>query len=171
MCSIINSCDDLLADRELVPSNAVAAILTLADGRYIMQLRDAGPDIFFPDHWGCFGGAINLEENPEDALRRELFEELEFDIPSQRRFTHFDFDFAPLGHPTVTRIYFEVEVPVAAFERFVLHEGADFRAIDGRELLSNLRVTPYDALAIWMHMKRRVLAVKLQARSVRGHGL
>lgn len=161
MGSNIASRDDLLTDRPLVPGDAVAAILTLDDGRYVMQLRDPRPDIFFPDHWGCFGGAVEPGEDPVDAMKRELLEELEFDVPSQRRFTCFDFDFAPLGYPTVTRIYFEIEVPRDAFERFKLHEGAEFRAIDGRELLSNLRVTPYDAFAVWMHMKRQMSAGKL----------
>lgn len=156
MSTNISPCDDLLDDRELVPGDAVAAILTLDDGRYIMQLRDARPDIFFPAHWGCFGGAVEPGEDTVAALRRELFEELEFVVPAQRRFTRFDFDFAPLGHPTVTRIYYEIEVPCAVFERFVLHEGADFRAIDGRELLSSYRVTPYDAFAVWMHVKRQL---------------
>ena len=41
----------------LRPAHAVAALLQLADSRYVMQLRDAKPNIFYPDHWGFFGGA------------------------------------------------------------------------------------------------------------------
>lgn len=140
--------------RPPVPSDAVAALLTLEDGRYVMQLRDDIPGIFYPACWGCFGGAIEAEESPEMALRRELREELEYEVGGARRFTRFDFDFAPQGYGVVTRFYFEVEVPRAAFDRFVLHEGAAFRAIAGAELLSALRVTPYDAFALWMHMNR-----------------
>lgn len=140
--------------RTPVPSDAVAALLTLDDGRYIMQLRDDIPGIFYPACWGCFGGAIEPDETPEMALRRELHEELEFAVGSARRFTRFDFDFAPQGYGVVTRIYFEVQVPRATFDGFVLHEGAAFRAIAGSELLSAFKVTPYDAFAIWMHMNR-----------------
>jgi 8-oxo-dGTP pyrophosphatase MutT (NUDIX family) len=139
----------------LVPSDAVAALLTLDDGRYIMQLRDDIPGIFFPAHWGCFGGAIEQGETPEQALQRELLEELELDACVPHPFTRFSFDFAPLGHPLVTRIYFEVQVPRADFDKIVLHEGADFQAIAGKELLSVRKVTPYDAFAIWMHMNRQ----------------
>lgn len=139
----------------LVPSDAVAALLTLDDGRYIMQLRDDKPGIFFPAHWGCFGGAIEQGETPEQALRRELLEELELGDCVPLPFTRFTFDFAPLGHPLVSRIYFEAQVPQAAFGKLVLHEGAGFQAIAGKELLSVRKVTPYDAFAIWMHMNRQ----------------
>jgi 8-oxo-dGTP pyrophosphatase MutT (NUDIX family) len=142
------------AARAPVPSDAVAALLTLDDGRYVMQLRDDIPGIFYPACWGCFGGAIEPGETPEFALQRELREELEFEVGEARRFTRFDFDFAPHGHGVVARTYFEARVPQAAFERFVLHEGSAFRAIAGDELLAGMRVTPYDAFAIWMHMNR-----------------
>ena len=138
-----------------VPSDAVAALLVLDDGRYVMQLRDDIPGIFYPAHWGCFGGAIDRNETPELTLKRELREELEFEVGAARHFTRFDFDFASHGHGSVTRIYFEVEVPRQAFGSFVLHEGVEFRAFGGEELLSAARVAPYDAFAVWMHMNRR----------------
>lgn len=136
------------------PADAVAALLVLADGRYVMQLRDAVPGIFYPGHWGCFGGAVEHGEDPVAALRRELREELEFEMTGAERFSQFDFDFSALGHSKVYRVYFEVRVPDAAFARFVLHEGADVRAFGGPELLADHRVTPYDAFAVWMHLSR-----------------
>jgi 8-oxo-dGTP pyrophosphatase MutT (NUDIX family) len=60
----------------LRPAHAVAALLQLSDGRYVMQLRDSNPNIFYPDHWGCFGGAVDPGEAPAVALARELREEL-----------------------------------------------------------------------------------------------
>ena len=51
----------------LRPQHAVAALLQLSDGRYLMQLRDSNPAIFYPDHWGCFGGAVDAEEAPVAA--------------------------------------------------------------------------------------------------------
>jgi 8-oxo-dGTP pyrophosphatase MutT (NUDIX family) len=140
--------------RSLRPRDAVAAILAHEDGRYIMQLRDGKPEIFYPGHWGCFGGAVDAGETPLEALRRELREEIQFDMPGATRFTQFDFDFGPLGYPKVYRIYFEVKVPDAAFRRFVLHEGQGVEAFRGEDLLVARRVTPYDAFAVWMHMSR-----------------
>jgi 8-oxo-dGTP pyrophosphatase MutT (NUDIX family) len=132
----------------------VAALLVHEDGRYIRQLRDSKPGIFYPGHWGCFGGAVEPGEAPVDALRRELREEIEFEMPVASRFTQFDFDFSALGYPKVYRIYFEVRVPDAAFTRFSLHEGEAVQAFRGENLLVTRRVTPYDAFAVWMHMNR-----------------
>jgi 8-oxo-dGTP pyrophosphatase MutT (NUDIX family) len=139
----------------LRPSDAVAAILVHEDGRYIMQLRDQKEGIFYPGHWGCFGGAVDGGEDTAQAMRRELREELEFEPPQLRRFTRFDFDFAPLGHDSVYRLYYEIAVSDEAFRRFVLHEGEALRAFDGASLLASEKVTPYDAFAIWMHLYRR----------------
>jgi 8-oxo-dGTP pyrophosphatase MutT (NUDIX family) len=138
----------------LRPSDAAVALLLHEDGRYIMQLRDAKPDIFYPEHWGCFGGAIEPGESAVTALRRELHEELEFEMQAAVRFTHFEFDFAPLGQGKVKREYYEVKVTDSAFRRFVLHEGADLKAFPGSQLLDQHKVTPYDAFAIWMHLAR-----------------
>jgi 8-oxo-dGTP pyrophosphatase MutT (NUDIX family) len=138
----------------LNPDNAVAALLLLEDGRYVMQLRDAKPDIFYPDHWGCFGGAVHDDEDPQRALCRELQEELEFVLAEAREFTRFDFDFTRLGQRSVYRIYYEVPVSAPAFSRFALHEGAQVRAFSASEILSERRVTPYDAFAIWLHYRR-----------------
>ena len=120
-----------------------------------MQLRDTLPNIFYPAHWGCFGGAVNDGEKPLDALVREVEEELEYRVERAAEFTRFEFDLSHLGQPKVFRTFFEVRVPDEAFRRFVLHEGAAFEAIPGRELLAHRKVTPYDAFAIWMHVSRR----------------
>ncbi|HXM81130.1 MAG TPA: NUDIX domain-containing protein [Burkholderiales bacterium] len=138
----------------LRPANAAVALLLHEDGRYIMQLRDPKIEIFYPDHWGCFGGAIDPGEDATSALRRELHEELELEMRAATRFTQFEFDFSSLAQGKVTRAYYEVGVPDSAFRRLVLHEGQDVKAFAGAELLANHRVTPYDAFAIWMHAYR-----------------
>ena len=142
------------AKEPLHAGDAVAALLVLDDGRYVMQLRDALPHIFYPGHWGCFGGAVGPGEAPLAALERELEEELEYTPGAAVEFTRFDFDFSRIGQSKVYRIFYEVQVPDAALQRFVLHEGAAFEAIAGRDLLTRRKVTPYDAFAVWMHMSK-----------------
>jgi 8-oxo-dGTP pyrophosphatase MutT (NUDIX family) len=144
----------ITATGPLTAANAVAAILVLDDGRYVMQLRDPLPGIFYPGHWGCFGGAVDRGENPKQTLIRELREELEFEVTMANEFTRFDFDLRKVGQERVYRIYFEVPVSTAAFAQFVLHEGARFCAFSAADILLQPRVTPYDAFAIWLHCNR-----------------
>lgn len=54
---------------------SAGVILVDAQGRVLMQLRDADPAIMFPDHWGITGGAGNPGETPEQIARREVAEE------------------------------------------------------------------------------------------------
>jgi 8-oxo-dGTP pyrophosphatase MutT (NUDIX family) len=144
----------------LRPAHAVAALLQLADGRYVMQLRDSNPSIFYPDHWGCFGGAVDPGEAPVAALVRELEEELQAVVnPAEvRRFTEFTFDFSFFGDGVRLRTYFTVGLPQSDLSGLVLGEGADFAAFPLERLLAMARVVPYDAFALWMYHARARIA-------------
>lgn len=147
------------AATRLNPGNAAVALLVLEDGRYVMQLRDNIPNIFYPGHWGCFGGAVDPGESSLQALKRELREELEFKAGRAREFTRFHYDLKRLGRGRIARIYYEVPVSRDAYRRFVLHEGKAFKAFTGRQLLCEKRVTPYDAFAIWLHCKQQRISL------------
>ena len=140
----------------LRPAHAVAALLQLADGRYLMQLRVSKADIFYPDHWGCFGGAVDAGEAPVAALVRELEEELQVVMMAAdaTRFTEFSFDFGFAGDGIRLRTYYAVTLPQAGLDGLVLGEGADFAAFEAESLLAMPRVVPYDAFALWMHHAR-----------------
>jgi len=147
--------DPLLAGQTpLSISDAVAAIILVDGDRYLMQLRDSRPDIWYPGHWGFFGGAIDPGEQPEEALARELREELELDIETAEFFARFDFDLPGLGLRKYRRDYYVVPVTGAAASRLVLHEGASMRVFSGTEILGQARVTPYDEFALFLHHAR-----------------
>lgn len=59
----------------------VAAILYNESGEVLLQLRDDKPTIPYPNHWTFFGGAVEKGEKPEDAVHREMMEELEIEVP------------------------------------------------------------------------------------------
>jgi len=143
----------LTASRRLTATDAVAAILFLEDGRYVLQHRDDKPDIWYPDHWGCFGGAVDAGEAPVAALVRELMEELAVGVkPADvARFTEFTFDFSFAGDGIRLRTYYAVTLPQANLDGLVLGEGADLAAFKADTLLAMPRIVPYDAFAIWMH--------------------
>jgi 8-oxo-dGTP pyrophosphatase MutT (NUDIX family) len=145
----------LTDDHPLEGGDAVAAIIATADGRYLMQLRDDIPRIFYPGHWGCFGGAVGPGEDKETALRRELEEELEWKAGIGTEFVNLDFDLTKLGQTTCYRTYYEVTVTEADASRLVLHEGAEMRLMTPTELFDLPNVTPYDSFALWLHFARR----------------
>jgi len=145
---------NFLADSHpLNGEDAVAAIITVEDGRYLMQLRDDIPRIFYPGHWGCFGGAVAAGEQGLVALQRELGEELEMPAPAASEFITLNFDLTKLGQKQCYRTYYEIQVTEAEVSCYVLHEGSAMRLIPPAELF-NLRLTPYDSFALWMHFAR-----------------
>ena len=49
--------------------------------RLLIYLRDNKPEIPFPNHWDFFGGHVEVGETPEQALVREVMEELGVNLP------------------------------------------------------------------------------------------
>jgi 8-oxo-dGTP pyrophosphatase MutT (NUDIX family) len=143
----------------LKPANAAVALIVDQAGRYLVQLRDAKPTIFFPDHWGCFGGALEPEETNERALAREIDEELGLDLRhcAVRHFTTFTFDFGFAGGSVIHRAFYEVKADAASLANLTLREGREKRLFSGPELLA-MQVVPYDRFAIWMHCYRKELS-------------
>jgi 8-oxo-dGTP diphosphatase len=59
----------------------IAAIILENDkGEFLLYLRDNKPGIPFPDHWDLIGGHVEEGESPEEALVREVKEELDIDL-------------------------------------------------------------------------------------------
>ena len=48
----------------------------------MIYLRDDKPEIPFPNHWDLFGGHLEAGETPEQALVREVKEELGIELES-----------------------------------------------------------------------------------------
>jgi 8-oxo-dGTP pyrophosphatase MutT (NUDIX family) len=144
----------LTSRQPLRVSNAVAAILVVDRDRYLMQLRDDIPGIWYPGHWGLFGGAVDAGEDEMSALRRELREELELELQAASLFARFDFDLTPMGLARYWRAYYEVAIDAEACKRLVLREGAEMRALSGDDALSLPRLSPYDSFALFLHHSR-----------------
>ena len=137
--------------------DAVVANIRRDADRFLMQLRDDKPGIFYPDHWGLFGGAVEPGETPEEALRREIREELGFDLTEATYVTRMDFDFERLGAGRCYRLYYEVLLAAARLPDLLLGEGRLMQPLALPDLLLCKRVVPYDAFALWMYAAARRL--------------
>lgn len=134
--------------------DAAAAIIYLPNGAYVMQLRDDRPDIWYPDHWGCFGGAVDGDETPEQALLRELHEELGFRPRTFRLFSSHATTIEPIGLTTV-RHYFEVAVDEEEFQAMVVREGQGCGLLTSDDICGpspRYRLAAYDAFAMLLHV-------------------
>lgn len=82
-----------------------AIILENEKGKILLYLRDNKPDIPFPNHWDLFGGFIETGETPEQALLRELKEELDVDLKDYEFFKKYVCDQNDV-RPNIKYVYF-----------------------------------------------------------------
>lgn len=66
------------------------ALLFDRNNKLLIYLRDDKPEISFPNHWDLFGGHVEANETPEEALVRELKEELNIEISDYQFYKSFE---------------------------------------------------------------------------------
>ena len=104
----------------------VSVAILYQEDKYLMQLRDNIPGIVYPDHWGFFGGHLETEESPEEALLRELMEEIGYQPPAVYPFR---------TYCTEISIRHVFHAPLLSkTDRLKLGEGADFKLVSVAEI-------------------------------------
>jgi len=127
--------------KKIVPQIAKAIIVQ--NDRFLLQLRDDSPDITYPNQWSFFGGEVEPDETPWQALQRELDEELEW-RPKQGSYLY---HWINPEHPC--RIHF-FTVPFKGKEsKLILHEGQAMGWFTLKELV--------DVKAIAFHVKQHTI--------------
>ena len=105
----------------------VALAMLQREGRWLIQLRDEIPTIVAPGCWGLFGGHLEPGETPEQALRRELLEEISWQPPDlELVMVH------PIHRRTAHVFLGELSVPLGQLQ---LLEGQDLDLVNPEELL------------------------------------
>jgi 8-oxo-dGTP diphosphatase len=105
----------------------VALAMLRRDGRWLMQLRDDIPGIVAPGCWGLFGGHLDPGETAEQAVRRELLEEISWQPHT--------LELVMVHHiPRRTAHVFRAELSVP-LQRLQLLEGQDMDLVPAAELL------------------------------------
>ena len=114
--------------------HVVAAIITDASGRIFATQRGYGE---WKDWWEFPGGKIEPSETPEEALRREIREELDIDITVGRLLATVEYDY-PAFHLSMQ--CYLCTLP-AGTPRLLEHEDARWLT---REDLDSVRWLPAD---------------------------
>lgn len=134
------------------PPQAVAAVILLHDSTYLMQLRDDKPTITFPGAWGLFGGDVEAEETPLDAIRRELNEELGITNPEPLTFLGgIEYTREPFARGSAVKTFFLVTMTVNVAAGLDQFEGAGRKAFTPDGLVACGNIVPWDAYGVLLH--------------------
>ena len=144
----------------LYAADAVAAFIELADHTYLLQKRDDKEGVWYPDHWGLFGGAVEDNETPLDALYRELKEELNFDAANAKPVLEQNNDLTKIDAGNIYRKFYVVSMSMEQLNMLELHEGQEYGAFKAEQIFNELRVAPYDAFALFLWIYRGRIAHK-----------
>lgn len=139
---------------KLYLQNAVAAIIKYED-KYLFQLRDKKKNIFFPEHWGLFGGAIEKNETKINALIREINEELSITLKkSQLEYiTTIMFEHKKRK---ISRYFYFVEINDIEKKKIKLNEGKKYNFFEQKKIFCK-KVAPYDIFAFWLFINSKKL--------------
>ncbi|HBD25024.1 MAG: hypothetical protein A2566_01790 [Candidatus Zambryskibacteria bacterium RIFOXYD1_FULL_40_13] len=58
----------------------IAVVILYDDNKKILMQQRGNDEKYYAGYWGCFGGHMENDETPKDALERELVEELEYKV-------------------------------------------------------------------------------------------
>ncbi|MEA5521429.1 NUDIX hydrolase [Limnoraphis robusta] len=104
----------------------VALAILYREGKFLMQLRDDIPGIVYPGVWGLFGGHVEPGETPEIAVKRELIEEIGYEISEVSAFGWY-------CETNVIRHVFYARLTVD-LDELVLNEGWDMGLITPEQI-------------------------------------
>ena len=114
------------------------ALLITPDNKIILQQRDNKPGIMNPGQITTFGGAVEEGETPEQAIVRELKEELDLEYNQPELYQIFRKTKEDYGEDREMYIYLVQNIePV----KLVIREGVGYVLVSRNENLSNFALT------------------------------
>jgi 8-oxo-dGTP diphosphatase len=112
---------------------SIAAIIFENEkGELLLYLRDNKAEIPFPNHWDLFGGHIEKGESPEEALVREVKEELNIELKEFTFFRKYECDDNGAGMLNIKYIFTgKINLPL---EKITLLEGQRVQYFSKKEI-------------------------------------
>ncbi len=123
------------------------------DGRILLQDREGIAK--FGEEYDFFGGGIDTGENPLDAIKRELKEEMDYEPLDLKFFKMFDFKID--AYNSRTEYVFIAKAP--DFDKVTVLEGKAAKLFTIQEALK-LKLFPYDDIIINDFAKSGIVSKK-----------
>lgn len=122
----------------MIERNVAAIILTNERGEILLQKKDASYKRW-PGRWSLIGGGLEYDENPAEALKREVKEEIGYDVKGMDLFTIYDY--ADAERQGKMHIYTaKFDAPISSIS---VGEGAGF-AFFAKEEIEGLNIIDHD---------------------------
>ena len=127
---------------------SVAGIIYFKN-KYLFQIRDQKPKIWFPGYFGFFGGIIDKKESPLKAIKREILEELNQPILRSKLLLKINLRMKEFRKGR-ERYYFLLDLKKNFEKKLVINEGAGFKLLP-LEKIDLKKMIPWDLTAIYYH--------------------
>ncbi len=107
---------------------------------FVLQLRDNNPNIRFPGNYSLFGGEVKKGESAEQALKREIKEELDLDLENE------DFQFYKTFNwkQEYVKILSELKQHYQGDFNRILHHPQEIFQREAEEIIDNLYILTLD---------------------------
>ena len=102
-------------------------------GRLLIYLRDDKPGISFPNHWDLFGGIVEAGETPEQALVREVMEEIGVELETFTFFREYHSTSEAIGENIKHVYYAKID-----------HHAADLKLLDVGQRIAGIHLAERD---------------------------
>ena len=139
------------------PKHASAVIIYFKE-KILLVLRSNKKKIFYPNHYGLFGGAKEKNENYLGAAKRELFEETNINILKQNIKYLLDINFSFPNSKLINRKIYTYQISdLNKFKKFfILGEGVSQKFFTYNQIKNLSNIVPYDKLAIDLFFARKI---------------
>jgi 8-oxo-dGTP pyrophosphatase MutT (NUDIX family) len=127
---------------------SVGCILFNDKNEILLQKRDEKQTIYFPGKWGLFGGSCEDKENPEKAVEREIFEELNIKVSNLEEILTLKINCSIFEGSIRTRIFYSSYLDSVRKKEIILKEGSGFSFFSFKELPPVCETVSFDLSAI-----------------------